>query len=521
MEISKKNYFDVMKEVGYDNLTDTLKKGYEFINRITKGGTDWKEYNKFQKPIDLQFSALGIWMDKVFNKKGERSSHKQKSEAQIESKNDNRKDYATNKSSDLHKGKHNSKERNKGKQYTSAKSIEKSKVKGKGVELVSPEVVFIKRFALLDGREKTKDQILGFIRNLQKAMVQRVIRKTSKYAKIIMEIQKELIAKYKKPTKKPNENIVFNHDHKTLLKYLKIAGAEYLLPSVRFIKSYFNIRQSNLTKEKANSLFTRIMDAMEKKKIPNDDKYIKQIRTILKSLEDYLKSGDVKSTLFLSESQLNGLECVLKDCGCHSGEMKQAKSVEGIEVNDDGIMTVQEARSAKFRPLELTGEWLQLIGKMCLPTHFLVYGLGGSGKTSFVLLFTQYLAKMGYKILYIAREQYNTPTFTDLLNRLNIEVGDNFKIVKDLNVLNPADYDFVVLDSKDDMDIQLPHFKNLKSRYPDQSFIAISQGTKTGDFTGKGQWRNAVDVMVYAENGTIYTGQDKNRWGGAGQMKIL
>lgn len=120
----------------------------------------------------------------------------------------------------------------------------------------------------------------------------------------------------------------------------------------------------------------------------------------------------------------------------------------------------------------------------------------------------------------MAREQYNTPTFTELLNRLNIVVGDNFKIVKDLQTLNPKDFDFVVLDSKDDMDIQLHSFVKLKEKYPTQSFIMISQGTKNGDFTGTGRWRNVVDVMVYAENGIIKTGLDKNRWGGTGELSI-
>jgi hypothetical protein len=49
----------------------------------------------------------------------------------------------------------------------------------------------------------------------------------------------------------------------------------------------------------------------------------------------------------------------------------------------------------------------------------------------------------------------------------------------------------------------------------------LSQATKNGNFTGTEKWRNEVDVMLLAENGIIYSGKDKNRWGGAGEMRIF
>jgi len=74
----------------------------------------------------------------------------------------------------------------------------------------------------------------------------------------------------------------------------------------------------------------------------------------------------------------------------------------------------------------------------------------------------------------------------------------------------------VVLDSKDSIGIKLPEFRELKKQYPRQSFIVLSQATKTGNFTGNETWRNEVDVMLLADKGIIKSGHDKNRWGGAG-----
>lgn len=196
-------------------------------------------------------------------------------------------------------------------------------------------------------------------------------------------------------------------------------------------------------------------------------------------------------------------------------------SVSAEKEKTDGIMTIEDIKNATFDLIGLQDKWLNLIGKACKPTHFFVYGIGGSGKSSFVLLFSQYLASLGYKILYVAGEQFGTPTFKELLTRLNITAKDNFKIVDSLQRLNPKDFDFVVLDSKDNVGVELPAFRELKKKYPGQSFIILSQATKAGNFTGSEKWRNEVDVMLLAENGVIKSGQDKNRWGGAGEMKVF
>jgi DNA repair protein RadC len=188
--------------------------------------------------------------------------------------------------------------------------------------------------------------------------------------------------------------------------------------------------------------------------------------------------------------------------------------------NTSGAMSVEDARNAEFDLIGLTGDWLNVIGEACKPTDIFVYGEGGSGKTTFVLLFTQYLAnKLNQKILYVAGEQYNTPTFKALLNRLNFSAGNNFKIVPGLEGHNLDEYDFIVLDSKDHVGIELPQFIEIKKRYPEQSFIILSQSTKAGNYTGTGKWRNVVDVMLHAQQGLIkQTG--KNRWGGNGEMKV-
>lgn len=522
MEINKNNYFSFINEVGIDKLPDPMKNGYELVNRATKGGSDWSGYNTFKKAIDLHFTAIGMWYDE--SKKKHSAPVTKNEEEKEQAKPKEHRVYPTHKPEKQSKPKEkkvqSQKSGGEGNNHPKKpKPFEKPKVKGKGVELISPETTFIRRYVSLHNKTKTKDQIGSFIRSLQKAIVERRIRKTSRHANLIREIQTQLVTAYKKMGNQTS----FEFQPKDLNRYYKIAGAEIVMPSIRFIKAFLGLKGKEITKHKAKNLLDRIKKALSKKELNSQDKYYKEIRTVTSSLEAFLEQSASKH-IPIKETQLNGLEGIIKkNCGCHSLsgiEVADAEEVENV-VPSKGVMTVAEARSAQYRPVALTGEWLKLIGKMCLPTHFLVYGFGGSGKTSFVLLFTQYLSSLGYKILYVAREQFDTPTFTELLNRLNIVVGDNFQIVKDLNVLNPKNFDFVVLDSKDDMELELDNFVELKENYPNQSFIMISQGTKKGDFTGTGRWRNVVDVMILADNGIIKTGMDKNRWGGAGEIKII
>lgn len=174
----------------------------------------------------------------------------------------------------------------------------------------------------------------------------------------------------------------------------------------------------------------------------------------------------------------------------------------------------------KFELLGLEGKYLHLIGEAWKPTNIFIYGTGESGKSTFTLNLSFYLAKKGNTILYVAGEQFGTLVFEKTLVRLGIQKHPNLTIVRNMEALNPSGYDIVVLDSKDSLEIEIDEFKALLKKYPKQSFIILSQCTKVGDFTGSEKWRNTIDTMIYCENMVAMTTGDKNRWGGKGKMKI-
>lgn len=184
-------------------------------------------------------------------------------------------------------------------------------------------------------------------------------------------------------------------------------------------------------------------------------------------------------------------------------------------------MSVKEALALKFDLIGLEGKWLELIGEACKPTSFFIYGEGGSGKSTFTLEFANYMAGKGNRVLYAAGEQFNTPVFTKMLQRLHITDRPGFVLVKNLHAQNPGNFDIIVLDSKDSLETDINAFRALRKRFPTQSYVILSQATKDGNFTGSEKWRNEVDTMIVCEKGIAYTNRDKNRWGGSGEMKIF
>ncbi len=392
----------------------------------------------------------------------------------------------------------------------------------KPFERIAEDIKFIKRFISLHQKIKTKAQILNFINALQRAILEKRIRKTCTYAQEIMQIQRQLLMAHK--TMKDNQQVIIGKT--TLQKFAEIVGTARIRTSTQYLKRFVSIQGKNITKDKAAHLSAIIQTAIEKGTIPSSDPYYQSTLQITKSLNEFVKIAKAGETLQIHYQALNGLEssigCNWK-CDCDKESKAKNAALNGLE-NANAIpkaMTPEQVRNQKFDVVPIGQKWRNLLGDICFPTSFFIAGLGGGGKSSFALLFSQHLNQIGYNILYIAGEQYNTPPFTKLLNELDIKGNSNFQIVGELGALKLSDFDLIVFDTKDSLEMDVAKFLELKQEFQNQSFMIISHSNKDGDYRGDGRWRNVVDVMINSENGRIFTGVDKNRWGGRGEMLIF
>lgn len=188
----------------------------------------------------------------------------------------------------------------------------------KEVEKIEEEVKFIKRYVLLHDKDKTDLQLLNVLSALQKAILEKRIRKTSKFKKEVEFIQSDLVARVNKLSKIANPSKRFETVRiipAMLKKLAEIAGSEKVRLSINYLKRYIGIQGKNLTKEKATRLMELLQNAAKSKKITRNDPYAKKIETIYNSLSMFVDKAKRNETLKVHEEVLNGINDYL-GCGC-------------------------------------------------------------------------------------------------------------------------------------------------------------------------------------------------------------
>ncbi len=393
-------------------------------------------------------------------------------------------------------------ERTTGKQPKSASSKPKEhmhtiKSKGEQVNILSSEVRYIKRYASLDGKVKTVDQLLAFLHSLQKAIAEKVITSKSKYAVEIMAVQNGLL----KAIKAGGGRIEIESD--ALENYRAIASGQSVIASIPLLKKFILISGKPSVKMKAEKLLEAIRNA-KKKGLFEDDPYASKIEAIAKVLERYIEGKDERPTI--SPVDLQGLYGL---CGM---EMPKPNLEVGKVVSSSDFM------GAVFSVIPFQGKWKSLIGEPSDPFKAMFFGLPGNGKTTLAILFAHYLASEHNKrVLFVSKEEGFVYTFKEKLDRLKAYHPNLF--VVDRIPLSLASYDVVVLDSVNSLNLSPEDLSRLYSKYPKTSFVCIHKVTKDGKFRGSQEYEHDVDVSVSCQN-MIATPQ-KNRFGGNEPIKIL
>lgn len=269
--INTGNYFEAIKTLDFSSLPDALKNG----DKLTRGASqnNWSAYNSnenIKRVVDTYMNHLDEWVRKYIAPEQEIKKFKQKSG-------------------------------NKEKPKQSIEKQDSQPAEPTPVEKVTLEIAFIKRYVGLHGKTKDRKQILSFINGLQRAIVEKRIRKTSKYAKEIENIQDQLISCYEKM----DETVQVQIDEKSMEAYSAIAHSERTMQTIAFIKQFIGIHGKKGIKEKAKILLKRIHKAIDNKKITETDPHYSEFQDVIKSLEIYLEGKT--TTPEINSVTLNGL----------------------------------------------------------------------------------------------------------------------------------------------------------------------------------------------------------------------
>lgn len=467
---SRNVLFKSLKEINPAILSKSLREEYEYLEEVTENFTTWAYYDAdvdIKKTFDQSMADIFKFDQEYKNPK--KTVRKRQPRKKV-----------------------NVPEPKPVVESKPPKKITKSTQDPDYVERVSEEVRFIKRYALMHGKVKTESQILTFINSLQRAIMEKRIRKTSKFYDEIKYIQDKLIELYNK-MKKPVE-IKINDD--TLEKFLTIGGSEKIRMSIAYLKRYIGIQGKHIDKIKAERLMNLIKNAADKRNITPKDPYAVRIRQVYESLQSFVQSAKKNETLILHPAVLNGISQSLGCANCKNTCGCSVKGLDGVDPlpPQNTVMNSTEFAKMKFITLGFQGKWLKLIGDPCKGFSAMVFAKPKMGKSYLCIDLGGYLAKNHGKVLYVANEEKFNSTLQKKLKDKDV-VHPNF-FVSDVIPEDLSGYDFVFLDSVNKLNLSSEELEELKSENPAISFIFIFQTTKEGNFRGTNQFQHDVDVII-------------------------
>jgi hypothetical protein len=464
--ITTNNYFTQINRIDFSSLPDALKKGHEFVEKATSNGDSWTSYqtsDTIKKTIDIYLSKLNEFLSG--NNKVDHNKSEQQTSREITKQVVRKQGLIVENQNKLPK--------------TSGRKKNMEELQPNMVERVPEELRFIKRYINLNGKTKTKDEILRFINSLQKAIVEKRIGKTSPYAEQIKYIQEKLIDVYN--TMKAKIKLELKPENYEALK--RLTGGEKVMASIGFIKRYISMNGKPGMKEKAKQLLKQINGAYEKGKITDNDPYIVEIHELKKNLKSFTTDKAIK-LLEIEQATLNGLEGIL-GCTC--------QNLNGFD-SKPAIMNSMDFANMEFDTLGFTGKWLELIGDPSTNFTAMVYGKPKMGKSYLCIDFAGYLARNHGSVLYVAKEEGLDYTLQQKLNDKNVKHPNLF--VSSILPGDLSEYDFIFLDSVSKLGYTPEDLNKLKAHNPSKSFVFIFQSTKDGKFRGANTFQHDVDVVI-------------------------
>jgi len=472
--LNTKNYFDKVQQLNWEELPEALAKGHKLVEGAAQN--NWAAYNtneNIKRVVEAYFQKLSDYLSKnPMPSGGSKPSAPPKSLPKATAP------LRTPKS-----------ESPKAPAPKKPEPEDESDYESTPVEYIDMDVQFIRRYAAMHGKVKSQAQILNLLHSLQKAILERRIRKDSIYAKEIELMQTQLIKCYEQM----DEMIEVKIDSKNLKRYLEIANSQEGMLSITLLKAYVSLNGKKDVRDRAERLLTRMRKAVTSGKVTKSDKYADRLNEAFVTIKTYLDSKS--AYLNIDKSQLNGLMGILGD-----DLFGQKKSLNGNE-DEEGALIVSSGELLKmdFQTIGLKGKYLELIGDPSIGFTAMVYGLPKSGKSTMCLDFANHLASNHGKVLYCAVEEGFGYTLKEKIERLGAQHANLY--ITDRVPENLSDYQFVFIDSVSKACMDVEDIDRLRKLHPETSFVFIYHTTKEGKFKGVNSHAHEVDVIIQVDKG--------------------
>ena len=247
--------------------------------------------------------------------------------------------------------------------------------------------------------------------------------------------------------------------------------------------------------------------------IPKQQKQLcGEVQALNHEIEQYMQSIKVQQVLSnrLEKKRLEAQKKSISDQKSILTPINKANRPEGI-ISSLDFMQMQ------FHSLNFQNQWKIFLGSPDTKFHAVIHGKPGQGKSTFSLLFAKYLSKNFGQVLYLSSEEGLVKTmkdkfeFTQAANK-GLDLV-SYKSKEMLFEKLKADiYHFIIIDSLNDLKMDIEDVKRFKERHANSAHIHICQSTKEGKMRGSQEIIHECDIEMYVEDGVVSL--NKNRFGG-------
>ncbi|MEO5644999.1 MAG: ATP-binding protein [Bacteroidia bacterium] len=193
----------------------------------------------------------------------------------------------------------------------------------------------------------------------------------------------------------------------------------------------------------------------------------------------------------------------------------QTEEMPKAQVENSGVVSSVGLRKVVGGKFLFQGKWLGFFGQPSRDFQMLIRGESGSGKSHMALNFAFYLAIHHGTVLYNSSEEGFSVTMNEKVEKLEarvegLDIG-NLKTFEDFKEKIPVTtYNFIVIDSVNDMSMDNKLFKQFTDYYSCSAIIGICQNIKGGAMRGSSNLTYDTDIQIRVVDGIAFT--DKNRF---------
>lgn len=230
-----------------------------------------------------------------------------------------------------------------------------------------------------------------------------------------------------------------------------------------------------VTFEKKAMIFKMQQEIKAKSELLN--KTNSELKAITEKLNLMAKSQIITEQKLISKAQI--LELLALDSETIKPTLGLDRDVLQTDISSDKIINSHDLKKMEFKALNFQGEWQHFFGFPSINFHCVIHGMSGEGKSTFSIQFAKYLADNFGRAIYVSGEEGFSKTFKDKFS--NNHAVSQFLDVADLRTFDniiqevPQEtYNFIFIDSLDNMKIDADRMKKIKVHYKNSALITIS-----------------------------------------------